>query len=179
MPCWRESSLRPASTPATVVGAAWCDNGPGWVGIELTDAAAVLAADPDPIAMTDLKVGLVGPYAADDAARLGAACEVRAFYADGRDYEEDPVTGSLNAALSPSGSSLPVACPASMSRAKAPAWAGPASCTFAPKRTRSGSAAMRSPSSPARSPSPEPDLVEPRVSQAGTGSSGIESAAGG
>lgn len=85
--------------PATVVGAAWCDNGPGWVGIELTDAAAVLAADPDPIAMTDLKVGLVGPYAADDAARLGAACEVRAFYADGRDYEEDPVTGSLNAAL--------------------------------------------------------------------------------
>ncbi len=83
--------------PADVVDAAWCDNGPGWIGIRLASADAVLAADPDPVAMTDLKVGLIGPYA--DPATAGAAYEVRAFYADGRDYAEDPVTGSLNAAL--------------------------------------------------------------------------------
>ncbi|MFN8099388.1 MAG: PhzF family phenazine biosynthesis protein [Dermatophilaceae bacterium] len=83
--------------PADVLDAAWCDNGPGWIGIRLTSAAAVLAADPDPIAMTDLKVGLIGPYA--DPTTAGAAYEVRAFYGDGQDYGEDPVTGSLNAAL--------------------------------------------------------------------------------
>lgn len=84
---------------AQVVGAAWCDNGPGWVGLELTDAAAVLAAGPDPVAMRGLKVGLVGRYAAAAAAEIGAAVEVRAFFSDGRDVAEDPVTGSLNAAL--------------------------------------------------------------------------------
>ena len=29
----------------------------------------------------------------------GVAAEVRAFYSDGRDFAEDPVTGSLNAGL--------------------------------------------------------------------------------
>lgn len=85
--------------PGAVRGLAWCDNGPGWVGVDVESAEAVLAADPDPVAMTDLKVGLIGPYAAADVPRVGAAYEVRAYYAQGRDFAEDPVTGSLNAAL--------------------------------------------------------------------------------
>lgn len=33
------------------------------------------------------------------AAELGADVEVRAFFADGREFAEDPVTGSANAGL--------------------------------------------------------------------------------
>lgn len=85
--------------PDDVVGSAWVDNGPGWVGLELRSAAAVLAVEPDPVRSAGLKVGIVGPYAADDPARDGRDVEVRAFYADGPDFSEDPVTGSLNAGL--------------------------------------------------------------------------------
>lgn len=74
---------------------AWIDNGPGWVGVRLADADAVLAVDIDPVLIGDLKIGLVGPY--DDAAQAehGCAVEVRALYG----LEEDPVTGSLNAGI--------------------------------------------------------------------------------
>lgn len=76
-----------------VVETTWVDNGPGWVGVLLEDAAAVLALEPDWAAFGDLKIGVVGPY---DGGPL--AVEVRAF-CPGFGMPEDPVTGSLNAGI--------------------------------------------------------------------------------
>lgn len=90
-----------------VVDAAWVDNGPGWVGLRLRDAAAVLAAAPRAGADGPSNIGLVGPHP-DGAGPDGAAVEVRAFTREagpgGSDdatgpWHEDPVTGSLNAGL--------------------------------------------------------------------------------
>lgn len=77
-----------------VLDAQWVDNGPGWVGVLLRDAATVLAARPSgPGPFRD--VGIIGPYPP------GAECavEVRALFAVGEGLTEDPVTGSLNASL--------------------------------------------------------------------------------
>jgi len=76
-----------------VVEAQWIDNGPGWVGLLLEDAASVLALEPDWAAFDGLDVGVVGAYADGPA-----ACEVRAF-CPGYGITEDPVTGSLNAGI--------------------------------------------------------------------------------
>ena len=76
-----------------VVESAWIDNGPGWVGVLLEDADAVLALRPDWAAFGDLKIGVVGTYADGPV-----ACEVRAF-CPGYGMPEDPVTGSLNAGI--------------------------------------------------------------------------------
>ncbi len=77
-----------------VVDAWWCDNGPGWVGLLMPDAAAVLAIDLDQARFGRLdKVGVVGPHPQGSDVDF----EVRAFYPGG--LGEDPVTGSLNAAL--------------------------------------------------------------------------------
>ena len=86
-----------------LLDSAWVDNGPGWVGVLLADAAAVLALEPDWAAFGDLKVGVVGPY--DDGP---VAVEVRAF-CPGFGMDEDPVTGSLNAGIGQwlGGSTLP------------------------------------------------------------------------
>lgn len=80
-----------------VLEARWVDNGPGWLGVRLADAAAVVAlepqASPGPLAKDIGVVGLHSP---------GSDCtyEVRAFFADEHDrLREDPVTGSLNASL--------------------------------------------------------------------------------
>jgi PhzF family phenazine biosynthesis protein len=78
---------------ADIVDAAWVDNGPGWVGVLLADAAAVLACRPDLAAFDGLKIGVVGGYAEGDV-----AAEVRAF-CPSLGVPEDPVTGSLNAGL--------------------------------------------------------------------------------
>jgi PhzF family phenazine biosynthesis protein len=78
---------------------AWIDNGPGWVGVDLGTAEAVRDVVPDIAAFADLKVTVVGRWSAERAAELGADVEVRAFFADGRDFAEDPVTGSANAGL--------------------------------------------------------------------------------
>ena len=77
---------------ADVLDAAWIDNGPGWLGVLLDSADAVLALRP---ADSDLKIGVVGPYPSGHE----AAYEVRAFFPDGAHTFEDPVTGSLNASL--------------------------------------------------------------------------------
>ncbi len=77
-----------------VVDMAWVDNGPGWVGVLLADAEAVLACRPDPAAFAGLDVGIVGPYPPGGE----CAVEVRAFVPD-MGVGEDPVTGSLNAGL--------------------------------------------------------------------------------
>jgi PhzF family phenazine biosynthesis protein len=78
---------------AAIVETTWIDNGPGWVGVLLQDAASVLALEPDWAAFGDLKIGVVGPY---DSGPL--AVEVRAF-CPGYGMPEDPVTGSLNAGI--------------------------------------------------------------------------------
>ncbi|WP_125777498.1 PhzF family phenazine biosynthesis protein [Antribacter gilvus] len=83
---------------ADVLDAAWVDNGPGWLGLRLRDAAAVLALEPDLAAFGDLKIGVVGEHPAADRERLGADVEVRAFV-PALGVSEDPVTGSLNASL--------------------------------------------------------------------------------
>jgi len=78
--------------PARVVDTQWVDNGPGWVGVLLDSAQAVLALRPG---IVDLDIGVVGPHPAGSP----EAFEVRAFFpVDGRTVE-DPVTGSLNASL--------------------------------------------------------------------------------
>lgn len=79
--------------PGAIVECTWIDNGPGWVGVLLADAAEVLAIDPDFAAFDDLKIGVVGPYAEGPL-----AVEVRAF-CPGYGPAEDPVTGSLNAGI--------------------------------------------------------------------------------
>ncbi|MEO7269010.1 MAG: PhzF family phenazine biosynthesis protein [Knoellia sp.] len=84
---------------SAVVDMAWADNGPGWVGVDLGSAQAVLDVVPDIAAFADLKVTVIGRHDDSRASELGADVEVRAFYADGRDFGEDPVTGSANAAL--------------------------------------------------------------------------------
>lgn len=104
-----------------IVRHAWCDNGPKWRGVMLRSADAVLALQPDAGVLAGLYTGVVGPTGAPDRshgkvgvvgahglapvqtpAALGAtapAFEVRAFFPDGSGLGEDPVTGSLNAAL--------------------------------------------------------------------------------
>ncbi|WP_107772714.1 PhzF family phenazine biosynthesis protein [Nocardioides sediminis] len=76
-----------------VVDSAWVDNGPGWVGVLLESADAVLALEPAWQDFEGLDIGVVGPRADGDT-----ACEVRALGA-GMGVDEDPVTGSLNAGL--------------------------------------------------------------------------------
>jgi PhzF family phenazine biosynthesis protein len=79
-------------TRDSVVDAEWLDNGPGWVGILLPDAAAVLALHPGSV---DLPIGVAGLCSSDSP----EAVEVRAFFPLNGTTIEDPVTGSLNAAL--------------------------------------------------------------------------------
>ena len=82
-----------------VVDAAWVDNGPGWLGILAADAQRVLACAPDAAPRADQGYyGVVGPH--HGGGPDGVALEVRAFiYSTGAAVREDPVTGSLNAAL--------------------------------------------------------------------------------
>jgi PhzF family phenazine biosynthesis protein len=77
---------------AEILDAEWVDNGPGWVGVLLGSADAVLALRPG---LVDLDVGVVGPYPEGSP----RAFEVRAFFPKDGATVEDPVTGSLNASL--------------------------------------------------------------------------------
>ncbi len=87
-----------------IAGHAWCDNGPNWRGVMLRSADQVLALRPDGAVLAGLDIGVVGPRgkvgvvgsrpAGDDC-----AFEVRAFFPGNNGMAEDPVTGSLNAAL--------------------------------------------------------------------------------
>ena len=86
-----------------IVAHAWCDNGPNWRGVMLRSAEQVLGLRPDGAVLAGLDVGVVGPrgkvgvVGASDAE--GIAFEVRAFFPGNNGLAEDPVTGSLNAAL--------------------------------------------------------------------------------
>jgi PhzF family phenazine biosynthesis protein len=81
--------------PAVVVDAQWADNGPRWVAVLLTDAETVLALNPKAVDSDRFNaVGVIGPHPPHSEVDF----EVRAFMAlNGQG--EDPVTGSLNAAL--------------------------------------------------------------------------------
>lgn len=74
---------------------AWCDNGPNWRGVMLKSAEQVLALRPDGAVLTGLDIGVVGPHPIGS----DTAFEVRAFFPGNNGLCEDPVTGSLNAAL--------------------------------------------------------------------------------
>lgn len=90
--------IRAALGGVEVVDSKWVDNGPGWVGVRLEDARAVLALQVDRQRFGDLKIGAVGPWRDGDAGASDADVEVRAFV-PGDGIGEDPVTGSLNASL--------------------------------------------------------------------------------
>ena len=93
---------------SSIVAHAWCDNGPRWRGVLLQSAEQVLALRPDAAVLAGLDVGVVGPRGkvgvvgkaghAEEAAEA-IAFEVRAFLPGHSGLMEDPVTGSLNAAL--------------------------------------------------------------------------------
>ena len=81
---------------------AWCDNGPQWRGVMLASALQVLALQPNAQILAGMEVGVVAPL--DQASQQGShgpaeAFEVRAFFPGHGGLTEDPVTGSLNAAL--------------------------------------------------------------------------------
>lgn len=97
---------------------AWCDNGPNWRGVLLRNAEQVLALKPDAGLLGDMDLGVVGPWPratendsgmttgtvsdiSTDAATHGdaPAFEIRAFFPGNSGLTEDPVTGSLNAAV--------------------------------------------------------------------------------
>ena len=89
---------------ADIVAHAWCDNGPNWRGVLLKSAEQVLSLKPDPAILAGLDVGVVGPrgkvgVVGAHAAGDDCAFEVRAFFPGNNGMAEDPVTGSLNAAL--------------------------------------------------------------------------------
>lgn len=86
-----------------IVAHSWCDNGPNWRGVMLPSAEQVLALRPDGAVLAGLDIGVVGPRGKvgvvgareDDDTQF----EVRAFFPGNNGLAEDPVTGSLNAAL--------------------------------------------------------------------------------
>lgn len=87
---------------AKVIDAQWADNGPGWLAVRLATATEVLELAPDFEAVDSYDIGVVGPYPIGVLGSHDAdnpAIEVRAFFRAGGTPGEDPVTGSLNAAL--------------------------------------------------------------------------------
>ena len=78
-----------------IVAHAWCENGPPWRGVMLRTAAQVLALKPDATVLAGLDIGVVAPRPAG----ADTAFEVRAFFHTHNTLSEDPVTGSLNAAV--------------------------------------------------------------------------------
>jgi PhzF family phenazine biosynthesis protein len=87
-----------------IIAHAWCDNGPNWRGVMLRSAEHVLALKPDSAILAGLDIGVVGPrgkvgvvgaQTTDDETQF----EVRAFFPGNNGLCEDPVTGSLNAAM--------------------------------------------------------------------------------
>jgi PhzF family phenazine biosynthesis protein len=71
----------------------WCDNGPGWQALLLRSTDVLHSVQPDPNLIGHLDVGLVAPSDGD------VDFEVRAFFPGNTGITEDPVTGSLNAAI--------------------------------------------------------------------------------
>jgi PhzF family phenazine biosynthesis protein len=79
---------------ADIVAHAWCDNGPQWRGVMLRSPQQVLDLRPDSALLAGMKIGVVAPLPTG-----ACAFEVRAFFPGHGGIAEDPVTGSLNAAM--------------------------------------------------------------------------------
>ncbi|KAL4398746.1 hypothetical protein ACI68E_004143 [Malassezia pachydermatis] len=79
--------------PEDIVASNWIENGPPWIGLVLHDANAVLNVQPNMSLLSkyDLFLGIIGPHKNGNPADF----EVRAF----AENFEDPVCGSLNAAV--------------------------------------------------------------------------------
>lgn len=88
---------------ADITAHAWCDNGPNWRGVMLRSAEQVLALKPDGAVLAGLDIGVVGPRGkvgvVGPQSDADTQFEVRAFFPGNNGLAEDPVTGSLNAAL--------------------------------------------------------------------------------
>jgi PhzF family phenazine biosynthesis protein len=86
-----------------IVAHSWCDNGPNWRGVMLASAEQVLSLKPNAAVLAGLDIGVVGPRGkvgvVGKPARGDTQFEVRAFFPGNNGLTEDPVTGSLNAAL--------------------------------------------------------------------------------
>lgn len=87
-----------------ILAHSWCDNGPNWRGVMLRSAEQVLSLKPDGAILAGLDLGVVGPRG--KVGVIGAhelshdtQFEVRAFFPGSNGMAEDPVTGSLNAAI--------------------------------------------------------------------------------
>jgi PhzF family phenazine biosynthesis protein len=80
-----------------IIEQSWCDNGPKWRGVMLASMDQVLKIKPNNKYLQGLDVGVIGPVVGDKSG--GFDYEVRAFCDEGGSIVEDPVTGSLNAAL--------------------------------------------------------------------------------
>lgn len=79
-----------------IVDIQWADNGPGWIGVLLASADAVLGLEPATSHEARIDIGVVGPYPQGQE----FAFELRAFFTDHKHaLREDPVTGSLNASI--------------------------------------------------------------------------------
>ena len=71
----------------------WCDNGPGWQALLLESSDVLHSVQVQPDILRNRDVGLVAPSDSD------ADFELRAFFPGNNGLTEDPVTGSLNAAV--------------------------------------------------------------------------------
>jgi PhzF family phenazine biosynthesis protein len=84
-----------AIPPEAIVRCAELQNGPVWQAFELASAQAVMAADASRVRWPTFRsIGLIGPRPAGDACDW----EVR-MLAPSSGMSEDPITGSLNAAI--------------------------------------------------------------------------------
>jgi PhzF family phenazine biosynthesis protein len=81
-------------TAGAVIAHEWVDNGPGWCALLLDSGATVRSLRPDLAALGDIALGVIGRQSAGGDSDF----EVRAFV-PALGVPEDPVTGSLNAAL--------------------------------------------------------------------------------
>ena len=75
-----------------IVDASWLVNGPPWIGVLLEVPRRSSRSGPG---VVDADIGIAGLYPPGSTESL----EVRAFFPLGGSTAEDPVTGSLNAAL--------------------------------------------------------------------------------
>ena len=80
-------------SPSDVVAHQWCDNGPGWRALLLSSTDVLHSVNPDPAVIGEFDIGLVAPSSSE------VDFEVRALFPGNNGITEDPVTGSLNAAI--------------------------------------------------------------------------------
>lgn len=76
-----------------VVDHQWCDNGPEWQALLVSSQEVLHGLRLDPAVLGNRDIGLVAPSSGE------TDFEVRAFFPGNNGITEDPVTGSLNAAI--------------------------------------------------------------------------------